>query len=61
MESINLKTVDSEGVVENSVSGALHYGKFWPKNSSSSLTYKLPNNVNPADDFHTTLLSGKRV
>lgn len=53
MESINLKTVDSEGVEENSVSGALHYGKFWPKNSSSSLTYNLPNNVNPADVFHT--------
>ncbi|MDN4501027.1 family 16 glycosylhydrolase [Alteromonadaceae bacterium BrNp21-10] len=53
MEAVNLKTVDSEGVVESHVHGTLHYGAKWPNNESSGKEYLLPGNMNPADDFHT--------
>ena len=53
MESINLKTTDAAGAEETAVSGSLHYGKFWPNNSSSGMRYHLPNSVSPADGFHT--------
>ena len=52
VETINLKTVDDEGVVENNIHGTLHYGKEWPNNSNSGKAYSLPGGVNPADDFH---------
>jgi len=53
LEAVNLKTVDSEGIVENKIYGTLHYGKEWPNNSNSGKAYSLPENVSPADDFHT--------
>lgn len=52
VETINLKTVNDEGVVENNVHGTLHYGKAWPDNVHSGAFYSLPDDVNPADDFH---------
>jgi len=55
-ESVNLKTVDAEGNVENKIYGTLHYGREWPDNSSSGKAYSLPDGVNPADDFHTYAL-----
>ena len=52
LETVNLKTVNDEGVIENNVHGTLHYGKEWPDNSHSGKSYSLPDGVNPADDFH---------
>jgi len=53
VESVNLKTVDGDGNTEKHIYGTLHYGREWPDNSSSGKAYNLPNNVNPADGFHT--------
>jgi len=53
LEAVNLKTVDADGVVENKVLGTLHYGRAWPDNSHSGKAHNFPNDVNPADDFHT--------
>ncbi|WP_456243348.1 family 16 glycosylhydrolase [Thalassotalea algicola] len=53
LEALNLKTVDEEGNAESRVHGTLHYGKDWPNNVHSGTSYTLPDNVNPADDFHT--------
>jgi len=52
MEAVNLKTVNANGEVENTVHGTLHYGRAWPNNASSGKAYPLPNDANPADDFH---------
>ena len=52
LETVNLKTVNDEGIVENNVHGTLHYGKEWPDNSHSGKSYSLPDGINPADDFH---------
>ncbi|WP_426360346.1 family 16 glycosylhydrolase [Pseudocolwellia sp. HL-MZ19] len=53
LETVNLNTVDADGNVEANIHGTLHYGKAWPDNSSSGTSYTLPDNINPADDFHT--------
>ncbi len=53
MEAVNLKTVNADGVAEANVYGTLHYGRDWPNNESSGKAYLLPDNINPADDFHT--------
>jgi beta-glucanase (GH16 family) len=53
VESVNLKVANSEGVEENNIFGTLHYGLDWPNNEQSGKAYSLPDNVNPADDFHT--------
>lgn len=53
VESVNLKAMDAEGKPEAHVYGTLHYGREWPNNSSSGKAYKLPDDMNPADDFHT--------
>ncbi len=52
MEAVNLKTTDGDGI-ENSVGGTLWYGQEWPDQSSSGKQYELPDDANPADDFHT--------
>ncbi|WP_086932827.1 glycoside hydrolase family 16 protein [Agarilytica rhodophyticola] len=57
MEAVNLKTQSDEaeappGTSEARVHGTLHYGRSWPDNVNSGTDYKLPNGVNPADDFH---------
>jgi beta-glucanase (GH16 family) len=52
LETVNLKTVNEEGVVENNVHGTLHYGKSWPNNDYSGASYSSPDGANPADDFH---------
>lgn len=53
MEAVNLKVTDADGVEEAFVHGTLHYGQEWPNNESSGTSYLLPDNQNPADDFHT--------
>lgn len=53
VESVNLKVADANGNVERNVYGTLHYGRDWPNNESSGKPYLLPNDENPADDFHT--------
>ncbi len=53
MEAVNLKTVNAEGVAEANVHGTLHYGRDFPNNESSGKAYLLPDDINPADDFHT--------
>jgi beta-glucanase (GH16 family) len=61
LETVNLKTVNDEGVVESNIHGTLHYGKDWPDNSHSGKSYSmngegaadaLSTSPNPADDFH---------
>ncbi len=52
MEAVNLKVMNN-GAAEASVHGTLHYGQAWPDNVSSGEGYTLPNDANPADDFHT--------
>ncbi|NQY64060.1 MAG: glycoside hydrolase family 16 protein [Alteromonadaceae bacterium] len=53
VESVNLKVAAEDGTLESNVYGTLHYGKSWPDNSHSGTPYLLPNDQNPADDFHT--------
>ncbi|WP_331344836.1 glycoside hydrolase family 16 protein [Cellvibrio sp. UBA7661] len=53
MEAVNLKVVTNGGEPEAAVHGTLHYGRVWPGNMNAGADYKLPNNANPADDFHT--------
>ncbi len=53
IESVNLKAGTSDGGSEANVYGTLHYGKDWPDNSRSGQPYLLPDDINPADDFHT--------
>ncbi len=53
IEAVNLKAGTNEGGSEANVYGTLHYGKEWPDNSSSGKAYLLPDDINPADDFHT--------
>jgi len=58
MEAVNLKAQsDAPGAQagdgENRIYGSLHYGKAWPDNVYSGQDASLPNNINPADDFHT--------
>jgi beta-glucanase (GH16 family) len=52
MEAVNLKTVTNGSAPEAHVHGTLHYGRNWPGNVSAGADYTLPDNVNPADDFH---------
>lgn len=58
MEAVNLKAQsDAPGAVkgdkENRIYGTLHYGSYWPDNVLTGQAATLPNNINPADDFHT--------
>lgn len=53
MEAVNLKTVTNGSAPEARVHGTLHYGRVWPGNVNAGAAYTLPNNANPADDFHT--------
>mgnify|MGYP006178357559 CR=1 FL=1 len=57
MEAVNLKADSDEagvpeGTPEARVHGTLHYGRTWPGNVNSGASYKLPEGLNPADDFH---------
>ncbi|NMP31508.1 glycoside hydrolase family 16 protein [Thalassotalea sp. M1531] len=57
MEAVNLKAKsDASGqltdTAENRVHGTLHYGRKWPENVYSGTSYSMPDNANPADDFH---------
>lgn len=56
MEAVNLKTVTDGGEPEARVHGTLHYGRRSPENVNSGTSYTLPNNANPADDFHVYAL-----
>ncbi len=53
MEAVNLKTRDKQGKQESRIHGTLHYGGDWPDNVYSGQAYALPDEQNPADDFHT--------
>jgi beta-glucanase (GH16 family) len=53
MEAVNLKVVTNGSAPEANVHGTLHYGRIWPGNVNAGAAYTLPNNANPADDFHT--------
>ncbi len=53
MEAVNLKVVTDGSAPEANVHGTLHYGRVWPGNVNAGAAYALPNNANPADDFHT--------
>jgi len=57
MEAVNLGAQSdaagaSAGDKETRVHGTLHYGRAWPDNVYSGIGYALPDDVNPADDFH---------
>lgn len=52
-ESVNLKTVNTQGVEEANVHGNLWYGRSWPNQSNSGASFGLPEDANPADGFHT--------
>lgn len=57
MEAVNLNTQSDEdgvlaGQLENRVHGTLHYGRAWPENVYSGKAFHLPDDLNPADDFH---------
>ena len=56
MEAVNLKTVTNNQAPESKVHGTLHFGKSWPNNVYSGQDYHLPNEQNPADDFHVYAL-----
>ncbi|WJG09197.1 family 16 glycosylhydrolase [Aliiglaciecola sp. LCG003] len=53
-EAVNLGVprTPSSDQIQTDVYGTLHYGQTWPNNDSSGLNYLLPDNQNPADDFH---------
>ncbi|WP_323813231.1 family 16 glycosylhydrolase [Cellvibrio sp. NN19] len=53
MEAVNLKVVTDGSAPEARVHGTLHYGRVWPGNVNAGAAYTLPDNANPADDFHT--------
>jgi beta-glucanase (GH16 family) len=52
-ESVNLKTVNDQGVEEAGIHGNLWYGSSWPNQSNSGDHTTLPDGQNPADGFHT--------
>ncbi|WP_350998791.1 glycoside hydrolase family 16 protein [Shewanella sp. TB7-MNA-CIBAN-0143] len=52
MEAVNLKVVTDDKAPESAVHGTLHYGKQWPNNVYTGTEYRLPHDLNPADDFH---------
>jgi len=52
-ESVNLKTVNDQGIEEAGVHGNLWYGSSWPNQSNSGAHTALPDGQNPADGFHT--------
>jgi len=61
MEAVNLKAQSdahgaTQGDLENRIHGTLHYGSYWPDNMLAGQAVSLPDNVNPADDFHTYAL-----
>ena len=53
-EAVNLGVPlnDGTGAVESNVHGTIHYGQSWPNNDNSGRSYALPEDANPADDFH---------
>lgn len=58
MEAVNLKAQSdapgaAPGALENRIYGTLHYGSYWPDNVLTGQAVTLPNNINPADDYHT--------
>jgi len=59
VEAVNLKVAAEDGTVESNIVGTLHYGKNNGgdnNNQYSGASYVLPNDANPADDFHTYVL-----
>ncbi|MFD1217600.1 glycoside hydrolase family 16 protein [Microbulbifer celer] len=48
LEAVNLKVGG-----EDHIHGTLHYGDNWPGNVYSGEAYRIPGDLNPADDFHT--------
>ncbi|WOT06359.1 glycoside hydrolase family 16 protein [Shewanella youngdeokensis] len=57
VEAVNLGAKLAPNAADNSevetrVHGTLHYGQEWPNNVYSGHAYRLPDNANPAVDFH---------
>ncbi|WGL18440.1 family 16 glycosylhydrolase [Microbulbifer bruguierae] len=48
LEAVNLKVGG-----EDQIHGTLHYGDIWPGNVYTGEAYRIPGDLNPADDFHT--------
>ncbi|MFT5757967.1 MAG: beta-glucanase (GH16 family) [Alteromonadaceae bacterium] len=55
-EGLNVGVPLDGGGINTDVHGTLHYGNDWPHNDHSGTHYTLPNNANPATDFHTYAL-----
>ena len=53
LEAVNLKVAKEDGSLESNVHGTLHYGREWPNNASSGKAFEFPQDMNPADDYHT--------
>lgn len=67
VEAVNLKTPSDDyktpgqaGKPESRVHGTLHYGGAWPRNVYTGKQYYLPNDLNPADDFHVYALEWEK-
>lgn len=65
VEAVNLKAPSDaggqlSGTPERRVYGTLHYGAAWPNNVESGQEYYMPDDVNPADDFHTYALEWEK-
>ncbi len=54
VEAVNLKVAGDDGSIESNLHGSLWYGKESQDNvlTTSGSSYQLPNDANPADDFH---------
>lgn len=58
MEAVNLGVLSdaksaSTETLETRIHGTLHYGAKWPQNTYTGSGFVLPNNISPADGFHT--------
>ncbi|MEH6395899.1 family 16 glycosylhydrolase [Pseudoalteromonas sp.] len=53
LEAVNLKVANEDGSLESNVHGTLHYGREWPNNAHTGKAFEFPQDMNPADDFHT--------
>jgi|TARA_B110000908_G_scaffold163044_1_gene209206 beta-glucanase (GH16 family) len=51
-EGLNVGVPLDDGFIYTDVHGTLHYGRDWPNNAFSGTHYTLPNDANPAEDFH---------
>lgn len=53
LEAVNLKVENEDGTFESNVHGTLHYGRDAPNNAHTGKAFEFPQDMNPADDYHT--------